>query len=234
MQRLWLVVLIAIVPALPACKKKEAGTAAGSGSDGSAAAPAGSATAPAGSAAAPAGSAGSADGSAGSAAAGSAGSAAAGSAGSGSAAEPAAPPPPAGKIAVKRGGRDAGMFDGDKALFIKNGADRAIIAPQNCEKFSCASIKKGDIDYDKLKKDCPSASWLTISLNSAAQPGEPKVGPTKVMPSVGSYMSGGGLTAGWADGGTLDEVTADQVKGKIDLTDGDSSAHGTFTAKTCK
>src|SRR5258707_855620 len=124
-----LIVALALGSLVMACKKKDAGSGAtGSGS----AAPtgsAGSAAAPAGSAAAPAGSA-----AAGSAAE-AAGSAAAGSAAAGSAAP--APNVPEGKIVVKRNGADS-MFDGDKAIYYKQGPVRAIVVTGDCDKLTCA------------------------------------------------------------------------------------------------
>ena len=224
------IVVLSILPVVAACNKKPGDAKSGSGSAAAGSSMAGSATMT-GSATTPA--SGSATAMAGSAA-GSATPAAGSAAGSG-AGSAAAVVVPEGKMVAINDNAPAGTYDGTSAIYFKDGKDRTVLLSGGDCKLKCdVTNTKDGLDYTKGAKECPGATWVTIDLNGNGQEGEPKVGPTKISAELGHFTGGQGLTSDWTDGGTLTEVTADHISGKVDMKDGGSQLHGTFVAKACK
>jgi hypothetical protein len=170
------------------------------------------------------------------------GSAAAPSAPTGSGSAPATPTPSTGgtKITAKRLGEDDGTFD--KAIYYKDAIGQVFVhVAQNCEKFDCSYLDKkssemGNVNGDAVKKDCPKAKLLMITLPEKE---ETKPGPVKVDLYVNDFTSPTSITDGAADGGTITEVTDKVVKGTLDLKSGvgktlpNAAANGAFTATIC-
>ena len=144
------------------------------------------------------------------------------------------------KITAKRLGEDDGTFD--KAIFYKDAIGQVFVhVAQNCPKFDCSYIDPktsvmGSVNDDAVKKDCPKAKLLMIVLPEKQ---DPKPGPVKVDLYVNDFDNPTSITDGAADGGSITEVTAKEIRGTLDLKSGvdktlpNAAASGSFTATIC-
>jgi hypothetical protein len=144
------------------------------------------------------------------------------------------------KITAKRLGEDDGTFD--KAIFYKDAIGQVFVhVAQNCPKFDCSYIDKkssvmGNVNDEAVKKDCPKAKLLMITLPEKQ---DPKLGPVKVDLYVNDFDNPTQITDGAADGGTITGITDKEIKGTLDLKSGvgktlpNAAASGSFTAAIC-